>query len=172
MNDLAEAPGLSPEVVSIDCSMSEPERAMMRVVMFLVGSCLHRPIPGQRRFSRPDQWIVIRPRHVLEKVLGEKMAVDFNPKPVRELRDLHALAGRRTGSLPGGKRSANMSQKQQANSGLYDSWHAPEFANGSFEGQQQTRCVQLAPGRGIESRLQPVRRGFTCLTHFARKYPG
>ena len=75
--------------------MTIVESAVVRMVMGFAGSFLHGEIPGHRRFSRTDDRIEKRLGRLLEPVLGEELAVDFDPDAVVELRD--ADSGRRRG---------------------------------------------------------------------------
>ncbi len=58
--------------------MGEPERTVMGMVMLLIGSGFHGPIARHRGIARPDEWITIRPRDILEKIFAEQLAIQLN----------------------------------------------------------------------------------------------
>src|SRR5213082_636473 len=92
---------LAPKIMSVDRTMRKPERAVMLVIATLVRGLFHRKIPCHRDPARPEERITIRPGHVLKKIFREKLPVDFDPKPIVQLGDLHSLARWRGGSLIG-----------------------------------------------------------------------
>ena len=91
MHDFAIALGFAPKVVAVYRAMGEPERTMVRMVMGFVRSGFHRPISSHSSAAGTDERITVRPWHVFEIILGEKLAVDVHTEAVSELCDLDAV---------------------------------------------------------------------------------
>ena len=92
VDDLAGFRGLTPEIMTADMAVSEPDSAMMNVILFFaLDAVLHRPVPGEAGFAvDPIDGIEEWPWHIGEAILREELAVDFNAKAVFELGDLDA----------------------------------------------------------------------------------
>ena len=79
VDDFAEKELTSAQKIDIHIAMGEPERAMVRVIMFFVpGRAGHRPIAGRAQVFRADDRIIVRAVGVLVMILSEKFAVDFD----------------------------------------------------------------------------------------------
>ena len=71
------------------------------MIVFLVWRGFHRPVAGQRRSTRADEWVAVGPRHVLEEIFRQELPVDFDAEPIGQLRDLDSLGKRCGWSLVG-----------------------------------------------------------------------
>src|SRR3954469_20111750 len=119
MHRFAELFVLAPKILPVDITMREPQGAMMLMfglVRLELGDGFHRPISGHVRSARPNQRITIRARNILEKILRKQLAVNLDPQPITQLRDLNAFCPATSGTLVRAKRKLHTGEKKQGSS--------------------------------------------------------
>jgi hypothetical protein len=113
MNRFAEILFLGPKVVAVDGPVSEPKRAMVRMIMLLVRSGFHRPVARHRRLAWADYGITVGAGNILKKIFGEQIPIDFDAQPVLKLGNVHSFA-RTRGVFGGGRRAAAQQEQTKA----------------------------------------------------------
>ena len=81
---------LTPEIDAIDCAVREPERAMVRVIVLLVGRFFHGPVARHRQAIRSDDRVKVWPGDILEMIFRKELAFDLDPQAVVESSDFDA----------------------------------------------------------------------------------
>jgi hypothetical protein len=115
VDDFAEALLFRPKIQPVDRAMGKPEGAVVRMVLFLGGICLHRPITGQGQFAGADERIKVRAGDIRVKVFREQPAIHLDPEPVRQLNDEDARWPISQRIRPGQERLARTRQQSRDN---------------------------------------------------------
>ncbi len=74
----------------------------MRMIVLFVRGVFHGPVAGHRQLARAKERITVWTRDIFEEILGEELALDFNPEPVGLFDNLDPL---RRGERQGGGRN-------------------------------------------------------------------
>src|SRR5262249_11801566 len=107
------------------------------------------------KFSRPDQRVAERAGHILEKILGEKGAVNLDTQSVFQFGDLDALLG-----LAGGVRFRSPKQRSAPRQKHRDTGKSNAAGEHHIESETQTREGQqkIAFYKAIPLLWEAIRR--------------
>src|SRR2546426_3342465 len=123
----------------------------MRMVVRFIRSGFHWPIASHHRLAGADERIAIWARHVLEKILREQPAVEFDVQPIGQLSDLDPLARGSSRTLLGRKRGVTRSQEERSNRKIQNPQHgeakferADDRGQSKLWGVEPARCSQIS----------------------------
>jgi hypothetical protein len=130
VKDFSEVLIFAPEIQAVDRAMRKPQGAVMLMIVVFAGDVLHRPVARHGQVARSLHWIAKRPGHILEIILGEKLAVDLDAQPVGQLDNLHARFRRSSrGFFGGDSRNDPRKHNQPAGSDFRQIWGQHNDAN-------------------------------------------